>query len=581
MRILGVILLGLCCLAGGFAQTTDRTSVLDRALDQRSIQSLISKETAVDQVKTFPMEGAIDPKNYILGPSDLLHVALWGPISLSYSLPVTPEGTLIIPTVGEIHVGEQRLSDVKKRATDLIKKRYPTSEATVTLLRPRSFVVSLKGTVTKPGQYVATAVERVEKIIAEGAAVQYPTTSFSIPAVSATDGLPMQGETYKPPKINQKEQLYEYTSTRNIKLIRHNKDTLRVDIPKYYATHDDRYNPFLLDGDIIDVPQKALRNNGIMVYGAVNTPATYEYADGDNLVDMIQIADGLLPSADPEHVMLTSTGEGKNQPEENSFNLAAIKKGTQKNPLLIPGDKVFVKEKKNPKFNYRVTLVGEVRQVGAYPISETGATLSKVIQSAGGFTEHALLSASYVLRKDDKLKDIVDPRIDILRNLRSHELNLVDSLTFFLDLKIGRQSVVVDFKKLFEEKDSTQDIILRDDDIIYIASDLHSVLVQGQVANAGYVAFAPGMDYQYYIKKAGGFSETAVEGDVKIIKKGSLEWKDPTATTIESGDQIWVPKKPRKDFAYWFAVLRDGAQLASAIAATGYFIALIIDLSRK
>ncbi|MBI3587152.1 MAG: SLBB domain-containing protein [Ignavibacteriales bacterium] len=578
MRISGVILLGLCCLASGFGQTTDRTSVLDRALDQRSTQSLISKENAMDQIKTFPMEGAIDPKNYILGPSDLMHVALWGPVSLNYSLPVTPEGTLIIPTVGEIHVGERRLSDVKKQATDLVKKRYPTSEVTVTLLRPRSFVVSLKGTVTKPGQYIATAVERVEKIIAEGAAMQYPTTSFSIPAVSQTDGLPIQADTYKPPKINQKEQLYEYTSTRNIKLIRRNKDTLRVDIPKYYATHDDRYNPFLLDGDIIDVPQKTLRNNGIMVYGAVNTPATYEYADGDNLVDMIQIADGLLPSTDPDNVVLTRTVEGTNQHEENSYSLIAIRKGIQKNPLLFPGDKIFVKEKKIPKFNYRVTLVGEVRQVGAYPISETGATLSKVIQNAGGFTEHALLSASYVLRKEDKLKDIVDPRIDILRNLRAHELNLVDSLIFFLDLKIGRQTVVVDFKKLFEDKDSTQNIALRDDDIIYIASDLHSVLVQGQVANAGYVAFATGMDYQYYVKKAGGFSESAVEGDIKIIKKGSLEWKDPAATTIESGDQIWVPKKPRKDFSYWFAVMRDGAQIAAAIVTIAWLIASIQNL---
>lgn len=576
MRILGVILLGLCALAGGFAQTTDRTSVLDRALDQRSIQGLLSKESAMDQVKTFPMEGAVDPKKYILGPSDLLSVALWGPVSVSYSLPVTPEGTIIIPTVGEIHVGEQRLSDVKKQATDLVKKRYPTSEVTVTLLRPRSFVVSLKGTVTKAGQYVATAVERVEKIIMEGAAIQYPTTSYAIPAVSPTDGFPIQSETYRPPKVNQKDQLYEYTSTRNIKLIRHNKDTVRVDIPKYYATRDDRYNPFLLDGDIIEVPQKVLKNNGVMVYGAVNTPATYEYADGDNLVDMIQIADGVLPSADPENVVLTRAIDGKNQPEENSFSLMAIQKGSQKNPDLFPGDKIFVKEKKNPKFNYRVTLVGEVRQVGAYPISETGTTLSKIVQSAGGFTDHALLSASYVLRKDDKLKDIVDPRFDILRNLRAHELNLVDSLIFFLDLKIGRQTVVVDFKKLFEEKDSTQDIILRDDDIIYIASDLRSVLVQGQVANAGYIAFTPGMDYQYYIKKAGGFSESAVEDDIKIVKRGSLEWKDPTTTTIESGDQIWVPKKPRKDFAYWFAILRDGSQIAAAIASMVYFFSLFI-----
>jgi len=140
--------------------------------------------------------------------------------------------------------------------------------------------------------------------------------------------------------------------------------------------------------------------------------------------------------------------------------------------------------------------------------------------------------------------------------------------------------LVVDFKKLIEEGDSAKDVVLRDEDIVYIASDLHSVLVQGQVANPGYIAYVPGATYQYYIDKAGGYSELAVEGDTRIIKKGSLEWVEPEKTVIESGDQIWVPKEPRKTFAYYFAIMRDASQIAAAIVSITYLIVAIRTLSK-
>jgi len=561
------------------AQVSDRSSLLERALDQRALQSLTGREQAAERVTALPMEGAIDPDKYTVGPSDLFNVAVWGPVSFSYSLVVTPEGTLIIPTVGEISVKDRRLTQVKRQAEHIVRKRYPAGEITVTLLRPRTFVVSLRGVVTKQGQYIASAVDRVEKVLLEGASVLYPTSSYTIPAVSATDGFPIQADAYKPPRITQADQLYEQTSTRNIKLIRRSGDTLRVDIPKFYATRDDRLNPFLLDGDVIVVPRKLIKRNSVMVFGAVNAPGVYEYAEGDNLLDMIEIVGGTLPTADFSTAVITRVDSLGRSAEEQVCDLSAVRAGSKENPRLFPGDRIVVKEKRDFPRARGATVVGEVRQPGFYPITE-GMKLTSIIQAAGGFTEHALFNGSFVLRKEEKLGDIVDPRLEILRGLRTHQLNQTDSSLFFLDVKIGRQPVVVDFKKLFQQQDTTQDIVLRDDDIVVVASDLQSVLVQGQVANPGYVAYVPGMSPEYYIAQAGGFSELAIEGDTRIIKKGSLEWKDPKTTMIESGDQVWIPKRPIKDFQFYFAFVRDAAQIASAIAATGYFIALIINYSK-
>jgi len=560
--------------------TQQQPTDLEKVLQQRALQTLTTKEETLEKLTTFPMEKAVDPKVYVVGPSDLLNVAVWGPVSFSYPLPVTPEGTLIIPTVGEIYVADKKLADVKVQASSLVRKRYPTGDVSVTLLKPRAFIVSLVGSVMKPGQYLATAVDRVEKIIDQGAGETFPNATFTIPAYVPDEGIPIQSETIKAPRVTETKKLYKDASTRNILLVRRNGDTLRVDIPKFYATHEDRYNPFLLDGDIILVPQKILKKNFVAVYGAVNAPGEYEYAEGDRLLGLIGIANGLLPTADPENVVLSRLDSDGLQAEEQTYSLTAIRAGKETNPPLRPGSRILVKEKSHLRKGYSVTIAGEVGSAGIYPIAAEGTKLSEIIKDAGGVTEHALLTGSYVLRKDDQLKDIVDPRLELLRNLRTHELNLIDSTIFLLDLKVGRRPVVVDLKKLIEAGDSTQDVILRDEDIVYIASDLHSVLVQGQVANPGYIPYMPGATYQYYVDKAGGYSELAIEDETRIIKKGSLEWVEPEKTVIESGDQIWVPKEPRKTFAYYFAIMRDASQIAAAIVSITYLIVAIRTLSK-
>jgi polysaccharide export outer membrane protein len=560
--------------------TPQQPSDLEKLLQQRALQSETQKEQTLEKLTTFPMEKAIDPATYIVGPSDVLNVAVWGPVSFNYPLPVTPEGTLIIPAVGEIYVADQKLVDVKAKAMNLVKKRYPAGEITVTLVKPRAFIVTLIGSVMKPGQYIATAVDRVEKVVDQGAEEQFPNTTFAVPGYVPEEGIPNPAEVIKPPRVTETKKLYKNASTRNILLIRRNGDTLRVDLPKFYATHDDRYNPFLLDGDVILVPQKVLKKNQVGVYGAVNAPGEYEYAAGDRLVALIAIAEGLQPTADPEHVVLSQLDSNGTQAGEQTYSLTAIREGKEADPALYPGSQILVKERSHLTRGYTVTVAGEVRSAGVYPIDAEGTRLSKVLMDAGGVTEHALLPGSYVLRKDDQLKDIVDPRLELLRNLRTHELNLIDSTIYLLDLKVGRRPVVVDLKKLVDGGDSTQDIVLRDEDIVYIASDLHSVLVQGQVANPGYIAYVPGETYQYYIDKAGGYSELAIEGETRVIKKGTLEWVEPEKTVIESGDRIWVPKESRKSFSYYFGIMRDAAQIAAAIVSITYLIVAIRTLSK-
>ncbi len=135
-------------------------------------------------------------------------------------------------------------------------------------------------------------------------------------------------------------------------------------------------------------------------------------------------------------------------------------------------------------------------------------------------------------------------------------------------------------KKLLVDHDSTQDVVLQKDDIIYIPSNFDAVVVQGQVARSGYVTFVPSKDLQYYIGKAGGYAELADPSEVRIIKRGSLEWVKPDSTTIESGDQIWVPKQPKKDFMYYFTWAKEGAALVGSVFSVAYLIIAVHVLTK-
>jgi len=90
---------------------------------EAEVESLTRRSTLTpQQFPTVPMESTIDPEQYVVGPSDVINIGIWGPMSASLpssSVPlvVTPEGTLIVPTVGEIRVAGLSLADVKAKVS--------------------------------------------------------------------------------------------------------------------------------------------------------------------------------------------------------------------------------------------------------------------------------------------------------------------------------------------------------------------------------------------------------------------------------------------------------------------------------
>jgi protein involved in polysaccharide export with SLBB domain len=564
-----------CSLIVSAAVQMASGQIPERREAESALEQILGRTNQPAGVTTPPLEAPIDPAKYRVGPSDMLAVAIWGPVNFSSSLTVTPEGNLIIPTVGVLKVAGETLDEAKRLVKQVVKVKYPVGEVTTTLVRPRSFLVTVTGNVLNPGQYQATPADRVERVVVSASRVYMPAATVTVQATTEKEAsMPIQQSIYNDPRLNQVMEIFGEISTRNIKVFR-GKDTLHVDIPKFYATREDRYNPFLLDGDVVFVPRKVVGKNFIGVYGAVNTPGVYDYVETDSVSDALLIAGGLMPDADPRAVRLFRMNE-KGEPDDE-FLLDLTSGSANSNMKLRVGDRIVVGERFDQRRDFRVRIEGEVRAPGYYPVSHGKTRLSKVIKDAGGFTEDALLTGAVVLRVAEKLSKFVGPEIDIARNIRSQNFVLGDSLYYFMSFKGGYHPVSVNVSALVEQNMTSEDILLNGGDVIFIPSRHQGVLVNGQVARPGFLPYDPNLSVEQYIARAGGFSEYADHDEVRVIKKSTLEWMMPDRTRLEPGDQIWVPKEPRRDARYYFEIIRD---IASVVAAVGTTIVLAIQVTK-
>jgi protein involved in polysaccharide export with SLBB domain len=220
-------------------------------------------------------------------------------------------------------------------------------------------------------------------------------------------------------------------------------------------------------------------------------------------------------------------------------------------------------------------VVGEVLYPGTYPISRNRTTLVDVIRSAGGFTESASLQLAEVLRHTVASPEIELERLESLRGGVPPD----DSTYYYLEtnLRIKKEVVNVDFTGLFRNRDSTQDVILQDGDVIVIPTIKKTVYVFGQVINPGHVGYVPGEDIWYYIRKAGGVTDRAREADIKLVKAKTRQWLSPGGLMVEEGDYVWVPKVPERPFGYYLGIV---AQSATVLSVAVSVVLLVIQLRK-
>lgn len=147
--------------------------------------------------------------------------------------------------------------------------------------------------------------------------------------------------------------------------------------------------------------------------------------------------------------------------------------------LIHPQVDVFIKEHKSKQ----AVILGEIRNPGQYEI--TGQiTFLEFISKAGGLTSSAGTRA--VIKRTP--------------------------------IKKGKSDrITIDLEKLVKKGDTSQNVVIQDNDNIYI-SRAETYYVSGEVNKPDSYKYTPDVTIIKAITKAGGFSKIAARNKVKIIR---------------------------------------------------------------
>ncbi len=503
----------------------------DLSKSKSVVQTVLNKEA---------LESVIDPERYLMGPGDQLLISIWGQVNESFPARVSPEGMILIPTVKEIDVRGLTLTGAKARIIGEMKKVYTAADVSVSLVSVRSFRVNVTGLTLSTGSFVVTAVDRV------------------------SDAVKMAGGIIDS----------NMASLRNIVVYRKPDTVLLADLIKRSNAGDLQYDPVLMDGDVIYVPPVY---SWVYIHGGVQLPGKYEYVKNEPLSELVKVAGGLQFGIDSTLVEITrfqsDTGRTYQYIKTDYRQVIRHSQDSTVNIILQPNDRVLFKLIPQFQEKHNVTIRGEIRYPGVYPIVDNRTKLSDVVAMAGGFTRDVSLD-NIIIYRDIKYEGR-DLEYERLLQTPVMDMNDIEKAYFKAKSRQYYPTVQTDFTKLFSagKPDPKYDVFLKDRDVIEVGRKKRTVRVVGGVIAPGIIDIVDGENFTYYIEKAGGYSTRAKKGDTRIIRPSSQSWIDASKKIpIEDGDVIFIPEKEPVD---GWRIFRETVAMVGQLASITATIILI------
>ena len=214
----------------------------------------------------LPLLNGPVPPDYKLGPRDQLALILTGDIERAYTLPVSADGFILIPQVGQLFVSSLTLEQLRDVLYARLRRVYSklsraptaTTHFAVAVTNVRVNQLSVVGEVTQPGSYQISAL------------------GTALTAIYAAGGVT--------PRANM----------RQIEIRRLDTLVATLDLYDYLLHGATRGNVRLESGDVVYVP---LHGKRVQVTGAVLRPAIYELKTGEVLPDVLRAAGGFSANA--------------------------------------------------------------------------------------------------------------------------------------------------------------------------------------------------------------------------------------------------------------------------------------------
>ena len=434
------------------------------------------------------------PPSYVVGPGDELVLALTGDVEFTYQLPITREGFILIPQIGQVWVNGMTLERLREQMYTHLSKSYSgiadgpkaTAFFDISLGRLRTNQVFVTGEVGQPGSFLVSPVASV------------------LNALYLAGGPTAHG------------------SFRDVRLIRGGEKAFRIDLYDYLLRGNNLDDIRLEPGDVIFVP---IHGNHVSIRGEVVREAIYELRADETLAHLVQHAGGTTTPAHLRRARITRIlppAERRVPGVDRVIldaDLSEVVASPATAPRLEPGDDVRIFAIRNEVRNV-VTLSGSVWQKGSFGFAD-GLQAWDLIGMGEGLTPEAYLPTAQIER-----------------------LNLADSTLSIIPFSLDK----------LPDGTPQQNPALQEFDVLRVFSrarfePAHTVQVQGAVRSPGTLTRFENMTVRDAILYSGGLNPQTYTGRAYISRLQADSTRRILPIELEV-DSLMIPLNadPLEDF---------------------------------
>jgi len=462
----------------------------------------------------IPYEGVLDTQNYLLGTNDLISIKIdaLNPISIR-GISVNPQGDITIPIIGSVTISGLTIQEAESKIKEAVSDQIKDPEVTITIESPRPAIIHIAGGVPHPGKYVVPAQSRIDQAIFSSL-----TTGDRKPAKSLQNSSDF---------LNNGDY-----SFRSIVIYRVDGSKTEADLISYLRTGDLASNPFVKDGDLIEIKRLNRETPKVSISGAVKADFEFEYKTGDTPADILSFGGGFEETADTTKLYIYRRSV-------SGIEQIVLEKHEWKSFKLLPNDRVVAPFGDDFDASASAWVYGEVTIPGNFPINGGTTTALELLETAGGLTSEALPAAAYLVRGGGQKNEIPNQFNAELMKRTSDQV--VQGLQYLdAETKLSQNQVFIDLT----DESQLNNLRIFDGDRLYIPKDNQTIFIFGQVNNPGYFGYSPNKTVSEYISQAGGFALSANQERIFILKAGDATWFKVGETNLSSGDKIFVDRQP-------------------------------------
>ncbi len=406
------------------------------------------------------------PAEYVLGPGDVIRAQLFGNRSADYELPVSRDLTVQFPELGPVSVAGMTFDQVREELRQRVSEQFIGTRLSLTLGDLRSIRIFVLGDVRRPGSYTVSSLATM------------------LNALFYSGGVEERG------------------TLRNIELKRNGETVQRLDLYDLLLRGDTRNDVRVRPGDVIFVPPVGAR---VVVGGEVRRSAIYELRGETTVEQVLSLAGGFLPEAQPEAARLERLDPSGARVIEG-LNLAA---SAGRATRLRDGDVLHVPPGAR-QLEGAVTLHGHVQRASEFQW-RPGLRLTDLLVSSRDLKPGADLRYVLIRREVVPNAQISVLSVDLTaawdapESIQANPPLMARDQIYVFDREVGREHVT---RRLIDELQRQTDP----------ARPLPVVNVSGRVNAPGRYPLEPGMGVLDLLRAGGGMEDAAFINEAELVR---------------------------------------------------------------